>query len=558
MEWIIPDQQDMPLLEYIYFTRGIKDRDKFHNPTLSDLSDPFEFSDMKKAVKFINKSIKENKKIYIHGDFDADGITATSILWQFLYRELKANVMPFIPSRFDEGYGLTTESIESLIQKGAEVIITVDCGIKDIELINKYSDKVDFLITDHHTIRSSDEVNIEGSKIVDSYLVSSKSVANIHPLLSSLTFKQLCGASVAFKLVQALIIENKLNVDINKYLELACIGTVCDVMPLIEENRVIVSLGLKELNNTKNLGLFNLKKIAGIRDKLSTYHIGYIVGPRLNASGRMGDALEGVKLLTTNSDSLAYSTAKNLEILNLKRKEFTEKALNEAEKMLNLDNGYIYLASEDWSEGIIGLIAGKLAEKYFKPVIIGSKNLKSKEIKASVRNPLNFNVTELLDGLKSNLKRYGGHSQAAGLTLDIKNEGTFLEALERDFSVYLKNDELFKKELILDGILKDFKDVDINFVEKFNLMQPFGFGNKKPLLYSSEIFFKNIKSMGSTGNHVKGILYDRDGNEVEFLGFNKGDLTRDINTSKGYEIAFNLDIDDFRDRKVVIKLEELR
>lgn len=558
MEWIIPDQKEIPLLQYLYLTRDIKDLDKFHNPKLSDLTDPFKFYDMSKAVKTINKAIKGKKKIYIHGDFDADGITATSILWSFLYRELHADVMPYIPSRFDEGYGLTKESIETLINKGAQLIITVDCGVKDIELINEYSSKVDFLITDHHTIRKDDEKDVEGSKVVDKYLISSKAKAVIHPLLSSLEFKQLCGASVALKVVDALIKDNSLEIDISKYLELATIGTVCDVMPLIEENRTIVSLGLKELSNTKNIGLKELFKLAGIKGKLNTYHIGYIIGPRLNASGRMGDALEGVKLLTTNSLSLAHTTARNLEILNLKRREITEVSILEAEKMLDLNSDVIFLTSDKWSEGIVGLIAGKLAEKYFKPVIIGSKNLENKEIKASVRNPLNFNIVELLDTLKVYIKRYGGHSQAAGLTLELHLEEDFIKNLGLEVKKFLNDKSAFVKQILVDGVVNDFKDIDINFVDELNLMEPFGMGNKRPLLYSSNINFKTIRSLGSNGNHVKGILYDSLGNEIEFLGFNKSEMFLNLDTTLKYEILYTLDIDDYRDKKVVIKLENLR
>lgn len=301
MNWILPERKNTSIVEALFESRGIKDKELFFNPTTDHLHDPFLLHGMDEAVKVIDDAIKKKKKIFIHGDFDVDGITATSILWQFLYKEMKADALPYIPNRFTDGYGLSENSVQEMIKQGAELIITVDCGVKDLDIIHKYSDKAKFIITDHHIIRKDADEENENGKVVGDYLISKDALAVVHPQLSSnYPFKEICGAGVSWKVACALNEKLDVGVDMLKYIDLAALGTVCDVMPLVDENRAIVSLGLKQLAKTEHIGLKELMRVAQINTAPDSYHLGFVIGTRLNASGRLETAMDGVRLLTTN------------------------------------------------------------------------------------------------------------------------------------------------------------------------------------------------------------------------------------------------------------------
>src|SRR5260221_902803 len=395
MKWILPEQNEK-LIPWLLKSRGITNLQTFANTNVDDLYDPLLIYGAEEAAKVIYDFAKTKKKIFIHGDFDVDGITATSIMWQFLYRDLKANALPYIPSRFNEGYGLSEESITNIIDAGGELIITVDCGVKDVELIKKYSDKIKFVITDHHTVLDY-LPGAEGTKQVGDFMVSSSALAVVHPRLGDYPFKEICGAVVSWKVCSAINNVFDLKVDVNKYLDLAAIGTICDIMPLVDENRIIVKEGLKKLATTQNLGLRVIMDGLKLdRNKIDTYHIGFLIGPRLNASGRLDTALDAVRLLTTTDRSYAQSLFLKLNDLNTKRQALTQEHLTLAEKQIaeQLENKILFVYGEDWPEGIVGLIAGKLTEKYNRPVIAGS--IHDNIFKASARSIENFHIAEQL------------------------------------------------------------------------------------------------------------------------------------------------------------------
>jgi single-stranded-DNA-specific exonuclease len=562
MKWMLPEKRNEDVWDLLLSERGIDDIDKFLNPSISQLYDPFLIYGMDDAVKVISNAIKSQTKIYIHGDFDVDGITATSILWNYLYKDLGATVLPFIPNRFTDGYGLSEETIKNMIKEGGGLVISVDCGIKDIELVNKYADQIDFVITDHHSIRNADlSENIEGSKSINGFLISSRAKAVVHPGLDpKYPFKDICGALVSWKLVHAINNFLKQEIDIYKYLELAAIGTVCDIMPLIDENRIVVSQGLKRMATTQNAGLKALAQVSGVDlNVVDTYSIGFMLGPRLNAAGRIESALDAVRLLTTSSYSFALELANKLESLNKERQELTKKFLDLSEEQIQsqLNKKVIFIYGKDWPEGIVGLIAGKLTEKYSRPVLIGSLN-ENGIIKASARSIPGFHITDKLKINEHLLNTFGGHAQAAGLTLNESNFSELVNNLNQIADEELDEEKMVKSISV--DLVVNINQLNLDLAEKINLLAPFGYKNSKPNIVVAAINLKKLTYVGKESQHVKFCIADN-GNEINCISFNAKDkfdsvVSNSINT---YDVLGNLDIDSWNGyKKIILKIIDIR
>ncbi len=473
------------------------------------------FYDINKIVNFLSKSIQEGKKIFIHGDYDVDGIVATSILWDFLYRKLKANVLPIVPNRFEDGYGLSPSTIDKIIRQEGEIIITVDCGIKDIELIKKYP-KISFIITDHHTFLCDET----GKKIRPE---SDNLIGIIHPQdpESSYPFKEISGATVAWKLICALNEELDLNVDVNDYLELVALATSTDIMPLVDENRSILKEGLKRIRKTHNPSLIALFEVSGIDSKvIETYHYGYVIGPRLNAAGRMDDAIDAVRLLSTNNKKQASIYAKKLNELNLVRQQKTIELLNVSEEIISKiskNQKLIFISGKDWPEGIVGLIAGKLQEKYSRPTVVASIVSKTKEVKGSARSPEYFNITEALSRQAHLLDRFGGHVQAAGFALSQKNLQKFQSAIIVDAEKRIKNEDMISNINISSKL--SLGEIDEKLVDTLMMFSPFGPGNPTPHFLFEKIKLIDMQVVGKENKHIKILFGDHD-KTIEAMGFN--------------------------------------
>lgn len=560
MKWNIP-KNNLGLIDTIFANRGITDKEAFLNPKFSDLSPALSLFGVEKASNYLASAIKEKKKIYIHGDFDVDGITATSIVWNFLYRDVGCDVIPFIPNRFTDGYGLSEDNIKKIIDDGGNVILTVDCGIKDIELVGKFSDQIDFVISDHHTIRSSDEKGVENSKVEGDYLISSKAKAIVHPKLGTDGFEEICGAFVAWKLCCGINEVLGLGIDMSKYLDLVALGTVCDVMPLLSENRIAVSLGLQQMRNSINEGLKALLSVSKVDIKnVEAYHLGYVIGPRLNASGRLGSAMDAVRLLTTQSKEFALDLANKLSNLNLTRQDLTMEYIAIAEKIISnegLDEKIYFLYGDGWPEGIVGLIAGRLTEKYNRPFIVGSSNEEGL-IKASARSIEKFNIAEALKANEKYLTRYGGHAQAAGLSLMKDNFAPFLSVL-RSYVQRKLSDEDLVRSLQIEFVANE-ADLSVENARSLKLLEPFGSANQNPLIALLSFVPAGIKSLGSEQSHIK--FYSESGFiSSEFIFFNYADKFSELLYSAGkpIDLAGHLSLDTWNGRsKVVFKVKEAR
>lgn len=557
MEWILPEQNNLSLLEWIYKSRGIDLNDKsFFYPGIQNLHSPLLLHDVHKVAEVLKNFIGTDKKIFIHGDFDVDGITATSIMWQFLYKDLGLKALPYIPSRFTEGYGLSEESINNILDQGAELIITVDCGVKDIELINKYSEKVQFIVTDHHTLLPNDNI-LDGSKIVGNYLVSDKAKAVCHPKLLAYPFVELCGAAVSWKVCSAVNEILKLGIKVEKYLDLVAIGTVCDIMPLIGENRTLVKLGLEQLRKTDNIGLKTLFEYLNIPTKdVDSYHLGFVIGPRINATGRLEDAMDGVRLLTTGNTEYARKMSSRLDTLNTERQQLTQKFIEIAEEQIieQLEDKLYFVFGEDWPEGIIGLIAGKLTEKYHRPVIVGS--IKEQKVKASARSIEEFHIANNLSKHSTLLISHGGHAQAAGLSFKLSDLPELVKELKHSAKIELAKANLIKK-IRIDGIAT-LNEVSEATYTQIQSLSPFGMANKKPVVAFLAVIPEKIKVFGKDNNHLK-LLFLVNNTEIEAISFNNTLSSTPLDFSKPLDIAGTIERNEWNGKvSFFIKIDDIK
>lgn len=551
------------LTAQLLFNRGIEsnsDAEKFFNPELADLPDRKNLRDVEKAAAKIIEAVKTGEKIVIYGDYDVDGVCSSSILFDFLFRYLGAQVVPYIPSRFEEGYGLNKKALEQIRSEGAKLLITVDCGVRDgklLEQMKKNSEiEMDFIITDHHEPP-------ENSEDVEALLKSAFAV--VHPALSEkYNFKQICATTVVWYLVCELIEkaekEKLLKTEINAevYLDLVALGTVCDIMPLVDQNRILLKHGVDKIQNTINPGLKELLINAGVfSQEIEPYHLGYVIGPRLNAAGRLENALDAVRLLTSKNAKTVADLAKKLSDLNSERQILTKEFLNKAELQLEEwghDKKLIFITGEQWPEGIVGLVAGKLCEKYHKPVLVASVDRSGLAV-GSARSIKSFHITEAISKSADILERFGGHAQAAGFTVKAENIEKFSQNLLKQAEKLTPED--LEKKLFIEAELPE-EMLNLETVSTINKFAPFGFGNKQPVFALRNVKLINKKTVGSSGDHIK--LFVRFGNEtLDVIGFNKAEFFSKINEGDVFDVAGYLEVNRFMNQtRLQLNLSDIK
>ena len=428
--------------------------------------------------------------------------------------------------------------------------------IKDTDIIDKYKDELNFIITDHHSLLSSKDKSSK-TKLIGQNAVPKAAKAVTHPGLGTYPFRDICGAVVSWKVCSAINSILELNVDINKYLDLAMLGTVCDIMPLVDENRAIVRLGLEQLRKTENHGLKALLKVCGINsENIQSFHIGYVLGPRLNAAGRLGDATDSVRLLTTKSESKALKLAEKLDRLNKKRQVLTQEFLIKAEKIIDKEKKkkVYFVVGEEWPEGIVGLIAGNLTNKYNRPVLVATKI--KKVLKGSARSIENFNIAMALKKLEHNLIKHGGHSGAAGFQLDHSALPSFKEELENYVNKNL-NDSDLEKLLFVDSKI-NFRHINFNTINDLLNFEPFGQSNPEPNFAFLNIQLSNYQRFGKNNQHLK--IYPRERSDLEFIGFNSAErfyplLSPNVNLN----IVGTLGTNEWNGKKLIqIRIQDIK
>ncbi len=531
--WNIPKKlKKENLVEYLLKKRDIKNTESFLNPSLEDIPGYEKLYNAKKAAKKILKCIKAGQKIAIHGDYDSDGICATSLIWNFLYRELakhldlKIDVVPYIPSRIDQGYGLTESSLDDVISLGANLLISVDCGVRDKELITKYvkGKKLDFVITDHHQPPEDITANLE-------YIL-------VHQMYPEKEYpdREICGTTVAFLLVQAIKAEVGMDTEIDENtsgLDLVALSTVTDMMPLVGVNRIFVTYGLKQLRSGSRLGFRMLALRAGIEPKdIDTYHLGYVIGPRINAAGRIGSPLEAVKLLVSNDEAQCKEISNDLNDVNFSRQKMTSDILENAKMNIVETDNLIFVLGNGWHEGIIGLVAGKLQEEFYKPVLVATNN--EGVVKGSARSIKGFNITKTLEKYEIYLERFGGHELAAGFTAKLET----IEQFRIEITNYA-NENITKENLTRDvkiDLNLEAENVSYALINDLKALEPYGYGNPKPLIYLEDLIVVKKYIMGKEKSHMKLMMK---GTGVELLTvvlFNCFDDTEKINENDSIDV----------------------
>ncbi len=519
-KWIVlSTATDTPALQKILETRahrGLNDTTELH--------DPFLFRDMEKAVSRINQAISANEPILVFGDYDVDGISGTALLMQAL-RRLGANVSYQLPDRVHDGYGLSEKFIDQFHAAGVKLLITVDCGISCASQIKKAKNLgLDTIITDHHAIPE---------------IFPDNAYAILHPKEkdSGYPFAELTGSAVAFKLAQAILNDEKFS---SELIDLAALGVVADLGPLIGENRLIVKRGLTALSDTKWPGLRQIIKSAGIspEKEIDAYDIGFKLAPRINAAGRIGNARSAISLLLEEDSDKIISLTHELEQLNITRQDMTYGALTEAEKIFaDKTIPYILIAeSPDWHVGVLGLIAGRLVERYARPAII-LQDL-GDTLVASARSPEVFHMTEALAELSNHLITFGGHAQAAGFNIKKENYMEFKKAISEFAEKKLKDIDLRPTLEIDCDITPD--ELSFGFLEELDNLSPFGVGNRRPIFLLKNVTPLFIDQVGQKGEHMRFSIPTK-GNGLRAIGFHLGNHVSTLRAQKNIDLAFSFE-----------------
>ena len=519
------------LLATILVNRDIVDEQKleiFLNPTRNNFHDPFLMPDMEKAVERIIKAINSKEKVIIYGDYDADGITSITVLKKFL-EDVGLNADYYIPNRLNEGYGLNNNAIQKIVENNYELMITVDCGISGIEEIN-YANSLglETIVTDHHEV---------GDDIPNAIaVVDAKRKDNKYPC------RDLAGVGVVFKLIQA--ISKKLELkeeEYLKYLDIVCVGTISDIVPLVDENRVITKLGLMLVKQTKNIGLKSLIVSSGYK-KIDSTTISFGIAPRINACGRMGHAEEALKLFLSKNINEVKDLTKILNEYNVERqsteKRIYEEALNQIQKNHLEEKDAIIVAGENWHHGVIGIVSSKITELYFKPSILLC--YEDDIAKGSGRSIPGFDLHDALMKCQDTIEKFGGHSMAIGITIKRENFQKFCYEFEE-----VAKDSNLKDIFPMIQIDAEFelKDINKDMVKSLEQLEPFGEGNKTPIFVFRNVKIDSIRAL-SEGKHLKLTL--KDGNiVVDAIGFNLGHLAEEYRIGDRIDVVGILEISTF-------------
>ncbi|MBS4217038.1 single-stranded-DNA-specific exonuclease RecJ [Bacillus sp. FJAT-49711] len=533
------------LLSSMLVNRGINDVNEareFLNTEIGEFHNPFLFPNMDKSVDRIKKAIERNEPILIFGDYDADGVTSTTVMMDILTK-MNANVTYYIPNRFTEGYGPNENAFREAHSKGIKLIITVDTGISAVNEVNLANELgIDVIITDHH----------EPGEILP------EAFAIIHPKLphTNYPFSELAGVGVAFKLAHALNGEMP-----EELLDLVAIGTIADLVPLHGENRLLVIAGLKKLTHTKRLGLQALCKMSGTKlSEINEETVGFAIGPRLNAAGRMNHAAPAAELLMTNDVKVAEQLAEEIDLMNKERQQYVTEITNEAVSMVESDfppneNNVIVIGKEGWSAGVIGIVASRLVDRFYRPAIVLSYDKTTGLAKGSARSIQGFDLYKNLSAVSHLLPHFGGHPMAAGMTLKIED----VDLLRKELNEACGN-QLTAEDFIpvteLDAAL-EIDEVNVEAIGQLGLLAPFGMGNPKPKVMIQSTSAAGVRKIGANKTHLK-LTLEKSGHTLDGVGFNIGHLADEISSDAKVSVLGELSINEWNNmRKPQIIMKDL-
>ena len=505
---------------------SLESAQKYFRPNLNELHDPFLMKDMDRTVDRLIQAIDSSEKIMILGDYDVDGTTSVSMLYDYFIKKTLEPIY-YIPDRYKEGYGVSEESIAFAADQKVSLIITIDCGIKANDKIEAANTKgIDVIICDHH--------------IPDDSIPKAYSIINPNQKNCDYPFKGLCGCGIGFKLISAIEKKSGGSEETNQYLDLVAIATIADQMPMINENRTIVHHGLKELNNNPRPGFHFF--IRSINRNIVESDISFNIGPRINASGRMKSGMLSVKLMTENDTNAAYKIAQEIESINLlrrsKEKEVTEEAIKKTDplKFTNVVYG------NNWNKGVLGIVASRLVDKFYKPTIV--LTLADKLYTGSARSISNFDIYDAIQSGKEYLDQYGGHKYAAGLSIKEENLKGFIDHFESYVKDAMDN-KMFTKTIGYDTEI-ELSDINESNFKILSRMSPFGLSNYRPIFRTNNCCGTgNLRLIGKEKTHIKFEVSDSEDNKIQALGFNMSEHYQQINNKQHFDILYTISRNTF-------------
>ena len=529
------------ILASVLVNRGIFSFEQarlFFRPELDHLHDPFLMQDMEKAIQRIEKALENSEKILIYGDYDVDGTTSVALVYSF-FKKYHSQIDFYIPDRYLEGYGISTAGIDYAFENGFNLIIALDCGIKSIDRIDYANSKlIDFIICDHH----------QPGEILPN------AIAVLDPKRKdcSYPYKELSGCGIGFKLVQAYTQKHHIPFDeIICFLDLVAVSIASDIVPITGENRVLAWYGLKRLNSEPCKGLSALKDIAGNRDNFNLTDVVFLIGPRINAAGRIDDAKHAVNLLIADSHEIAFAKGQIVNTKNTERKvhdsNITEQALaiiDNDSTLINKKTTVVY--NQDWHKGVIGIVASRLTEKYYRPTVVLTQS--NGHVAGSARSVLGFDLYEALSACSDLLDQFGGHKYAAGLTMKEDNIPAFQKRFEEVVSSSIP-EELLIQKIAIDGEIS-LHQLTAKFFRVLKQFEPFGPQNMAPIFLS-----KNVYAYGKAtivgNNHLKICIRQEDSPYFEAIGFGLGQYLEMANSGKMFTICYSIEERAWKDKRSI-------
>lgn len=527
-----------PMLGSMLMQRSITsfgDAKAFFRPVLENLHDPFLMKDMDKAVSRLTRAMSNGEKILIYGDYDVDGTTAVSLVYDFLSKRY-SNIDFYIPDRYTEGYGISVKSIEWAKQNNFTLIISLDCGIKSMEQIGlAASYYIDFIVCDHHK--------------AGNYLPPAYAVLDPKRMDCKYPFKELSGCGVGFKLLHAYCIEHNLSFnELFPYLDLVAISIASDIVPITDENRILTHYGLKIINTNPRPGVRALVEVAGYKKELDVSNVVFGLGPRINAAGRIAHAKAAVQLLLSKTDEEAEDLARQINEKNSVRKDFdstiTEEALEMIEKESLKDAKSTVLFKNDWHKGVIGIVASRCIERYYRPTIILTES--NSFATGSARSVVGFDVYEAISQCSDLLEQFGGHMYAAGLTLKVANVPAFRQKFESVVAAAITNEQL-TPQIEIDLKLR-ITDIDYKLYNILKQMAPFGPGNMQPVFVSENVIDDRSAKILKE-EHLKLKVKQDDSEPIEAIGFGMAEHYSKISSGARFHLCYNICENDFNGKK---------
>ena len=539
----------VPPVSQLLVERGItsvEEADRFFHPQLKNLHDPFLMPDMDKAVERLNRALGSKEKIMVYGDYDVDGTTAVALVYRYL-QNFYSNIDYFIPTRYEEGYGISSETIDEFAERGVKLVIILDCGIKaNREIAHAREHGIDFIICDHH--------------VPDEELP--EAVAILNPKMPGTTYPcpHLSGCGVGYKLMQAFAISNGIpQSDLEGMLDLVAVSIAADIVPMVDENRIMAFHGLKRLNSNPNMGLRAIIRICGLSGKeITISDVIFKIGPRINASGRMQSGREAVDLLVSRDFTDAYQRAKAIDQYNKDRKELDKQVTEEANAILE-ERGEMYspkksivIYNKNWHKGIIGIVASRLTELYYKPAVV--LTLSNGLATGSSRSVQGFDVYKAVDSARDLLENFGGHAYAVGLSMKVENIAEFTRRFEEYVAANILPEQM-TPQVNIDAII-NFSQITPEFVSTLRLFNPFGPGNQKPTFCTMRVKdFGTSKLVGKNLEHIKlELVDDTSGKVINGIAFNMAPYFKHIHSGQPFNICYTIEENKHRNATSSLQL----